>query len=60
MNEPGAGLNVTFVIDATHTFDRTAPDGSIISAAEVSRMTAANLHGEFATVSTTSEVLRVD
>jgi nicotinamidase-related amidase len=51
------GYDVTFVIDATHTFDRTAPDGTVIAAAEVARMTAANLHGEFATVRRTEEIL---
>jgi nicotinamidase-related amidase len=51
------GYDVTFVIDATHTFDRVAPDGSVIPAEEISRVTAANLHGEFAIVATTREVL---
>jgi nicotinamidase-related amidase len=51
------GYDVTFVIDATHTFDRTAPDGSVIPAEEIARVTAANLHGEFASVRTTSDVL---
>ena len=51
------GYDVTFVIDATHTFDRVAPDGSVIPAEEISRVTAANLHGEFATVMTTEDVL---
>jgi len=51
------GSDVTFVIDATHTFDRVAPDGMTIPAEEVARMTAANLHGEFATVMTTEDVL---
>lgn len=51
------GYDVTFVIDATHTFDRAALDGSTISAEEISRVSAANLHGEFATVMTTEEFL---
>jgi nicotinamidase-related amidase len=51
------GYDVTFVIDATHTFDRTAPDGSVIPAEEITRVTAANLQGEFASVRTTSDVL---
>ena len=54
------GYDVTFVIDATHTFDRVAPDGSVIPAEEISRVTAANLHGEFATVMTTRDVLAAD
>ena len=51
------GYDVTFVIDATHTFDRVALDGTVIPAEEVARVTAANLHGEFATVTTTREAL---
>jgi nicotinamidase-related amidase len=48
------GYATTFVIDATHTFDRRAPDGELIPAEVVSRVTAANLDGEFATVLTTA------
>ncbi len=52
------GYDTSFVIDATHTFDRAAPDGSTFPALTVAAMTAANLHDEFATVVTTNEVLR--
>ena len=52
------GYDVQFVADATHTFDRTAPDGAVIPAAQLARVTAANLHGEFASVVTTDEALR--
>jgi nicotinamidase-related amidase len=51
------GYAVTFVIDATHTFDRLDLDGTIITAEELARATAANLHGEFATVMNTETVL---
>jgi len=51
------GYDVTFVIDATHTFDRVGPDGSTVTAADLSRATAASLHGEFATVTSTDAVL---
>lgn len=51
------GYEVTFVTDATHTFDRQGPDGHVIGAAELARVTAANLDGEFATVTSTAEVL---
>ena len=51
------GYRVTFVLDATKTFDRAMPDGSVISAAELMRATAANLHGEFADVVNTDEVV---
>lgn len=44
------GYDVTFVIDATHTFDRQALDGGVISAADIARTTAANLDNEFASV----------
>ncbi|MBO1766921.1 cysteine hydrolase family protein [Allobranchiibius sp. GilTou38] len=52
------GYDVRFVIDATHTFDRVGPDGAEYTAAELSRVTAANLHGEFATVVKTADLLR--
>lgn len=51
------GYEVDFVIDATHTFDRTGPDGRTFAAAEIAAMTAANLHGEFATVMSCADVL---
>lgn len=51
------GHRVLFAIDATHTFDRAAPDGSIVSAAELARITATNLHGEFAEVVSTAHLL---
>lgn len=52
------GYDVSFVIDATHCFDRTGPDGVTVDAATISRVTAANLHGEFADVVTTGSLLR--
>lgn len=51
------GYDVDFVIDATHTFDRTGPDGETFDAETLSRVTAANLHDEFATVLTTAAIL---
>jgi nicotinamidase-related amidase len=51
------GFRVTFVLDATHTFDRTGPDGSVMTADELARATATNLHEEFATVVNTSELI---
>ena len=47
------GYEVQFVLDATHTFDRTGPDGRVLSADALSQATATNLHGEFATVTST-------
>jgi nicotinamidase-related amidase len=51
------GFKVTLVGDATATFERTGPDGEHYSADVMHRAALASLHGEFATVSTTSEVL---
>jgi nicotinamidase-related amidase len=51
------GYRTTFVIDATSTFDRRDLDGAIISAEEISRVTAANPDGEFAVVRRTQELL---
>ena len=51
------GYDVRFVLDATHTFDRTGPDGTTLSADELARATATSIHGEFATVVTTADVL---
>ncbi|MER3389049.1 MAG: cysteine hydrolase family protein [Microcella sp.] len=52
------GYDTTFVLDATHTFDAVDLDGATIPATELARVTAANLHGEFATVRSTAEVLQ--
>ncbi|UBH25224.1 cysteine hydrolase [Micrococcus porci] len=51
------GYDTYFAIDATHTFDRPALDGTVLPAATVSAMTAANLHGEFATVVSTRTLI---
>jgi hypothetical protein len=48
---------VFFGLDATHTFDRTGPDGRLYRADELAAVTAANLHGEFATVTSTARLL---
>jgi nicotinamidase-related amidase len=53
------GYRMLFAIDATHTFDRAGPDGETISAEELARATAANLHGEFGEVLTTERLLAV-
>ncbi|MDJ0408239.1 cysteine hydrolase family protein [Rhodococcoides fascians] len=50
------GYDTYFVIDATHTFDRVAPDGAVVPAATLSAITATNLHGEFATVIETKDI----
>ena len=42
------GYDVLFVLDATHTFDRTGPDGTVMTADELARATATSLHEEFA------------
>jgi nicotinamidase-related amidase len=51
------GYDVTLAIDATHTFDRTGPDGTTMTADELARATATNLHEEFATVALTRDLL---
>jgi nicotinamidase-related amidase len=51
------GHEVLFVLDACHTFDRLAPDGTLVTAEELTRATATSLHGEFATVVATADLL---
>ena len=51
------GYDTYFVIDATQTFNRTALDGTNVSAETLSLITAANLHEEFATVVTTGQLV---
>lgn len=52
------GYEVTVPLDATHTFDLEGPGGIRLTAAELSRATAANLDGGgFARVVTTDDVL---
>ena len=51
------GYDVQFVLDATHTFDRRGPDGTVITADDLARATATNLHGEFAAVVNTAAAL---
>jgi nicotinamidase-related amidase len=51
------GYDIFFALDATHTFDRTGPDGRRYPAGQLADVTAANLHGEFATVTTTTRLL---
>ena len=51
------GYDVLFALDATHTFDRRGPDGTVLTADQLARATATNLHGEFATVVTTDRLL---
>ncbi|GAA2177299.1 cysteine hydrolase family protein [Arthrobacter parietis] len=51
------GYMVLFALDATHTFNRVGPDGDDVSADAIYRMTAVNLHGEFAAVVNTADLL---
>ena len=50
------GLDTWFVLDATHTFAKTA-NGVKISAEDLAQTTAVNLSGEFAKVLNTAETL---
>ena len=52
------GYDVQFVIDATAAFDLVTPDGEVVAAEQLARTTAANLHGEFARVCATEDVIR--
>ena len=49
------GYRVSFILDATHTFDRVAIDGIDIPADDLARVTGANLQGEFADVISTKQ-----
>jgi nicotinamidase-related amidase len=52
------GFDVAFALDATHTFDLADPlNGGVIEADTLARVTAANLHGEFAQVVATEELI---
>jgi nicotinamidase-related amidase len=51
------GYDVQFVLDATHTFDRTGPDGTVMTADELARATATSLHEEFATIVRTDDLV---
>jgi nicotinamidase-related amidase len=51
------GYDVLFALDATHTFDRTGPDGTVMTGDELARATATSLHEEFATIVTTDELV---
>lgn len=54
------GFEVLVPLDATHTFDLEGPGGVRLTADELTRATAVNLHGgEFATVLSTAELLAV-
>jgi nicotinamidase-related amidase len=52
------GYDVLFALDATCTFDRTGPDGTVMSADELARATATSLHEEFAAVVRTEDLVR--
>jgi len=52
------GFATIVVADATFTFEKTDFAGTLRSAAEVHAMALANLDGEYASVMSTSEVLR--
>ena len=51
------GYDVLFVLDACATFDRAGPDGTVMTADELTRATATSLHDEFATVVSTGELV---
>ena len=52
------GYRVTVALDATRTFDLAGPDGTVLTAAELTRATATNLHGGgFAQIASTKDVI---
>lgn len=52
------GYHVTVALDATRTFDLAGPDGQVLTAGELTRATATNLHGGgFAQITTTRELV---
>jgi len=51
------GFDVVVVDDATATFERTGPDGTRYSAEQMHRLALASLHGEFARVRSSRDVL---
>ena len=51
------GYNVYFVLDATFSHERHALDGAMLPAADIARVTAANLQDEFGEVITTKEAV---
>lgn len=51
------GFEMTFVLDATHTFDLPAYGGGTITADELARVSASNLDPEFGRVTNTAELL---
>lgn len=51
------GFTVTVVEDAIATFERSGPDGTHYSADLIHRVALASLHGEFATVRSSNDIL---
>jgi nicotinamidase-related amidase len=51
------GFTAIVVSDATATFERTGPDGERHGAEQMHRLALASLHGEFATIRRTTDVL---
>lgn len=51
------GFSTIVVSDGTATHDRTGPDGDRHSAEQIHQLALASLHGEFATIRRTSDVL---
>ncbi len=51
------GYDIRFVLDATHAFERTGPDGRTLTADELAQATATSPHGEFAQIVSTGDLL---
>jgi nicotinamidase-related amidase len=53
------GFDTYLPSDATAAWDRVGPDGIYFKAADIHAMTLMNLHDEYATITTTDEVIAV-
>ena len=51
------GYEMSFAIDATHTFDLDDHEGGTVTADELARVTASNLDPEFGRVLTAAEAI---
>ena len=51
------GFDVSFVLDATYTHDRTTRDGELISADTLAQVTAVNFEPEFGRVVSTRDAI---
>ncbi|WP_394825252.1 cysteine hydrolase family protein [Pendulispora albinea] len=51
------GYDLLFAVDATHAFDLKAPDGTVVTADELTRATMATLHADFGRIAKTADLV---